>query len=132
MLLNQPATWCTERGVHGPHIDTRVGGGPGECPGLDPEAAAVKALIYAVEDYAHKHWWPVGPPEGTVLELHPAVHNMIRRTYVPSYDAFVSGDDNPFGRINVPVKLNPELPRNAWRLCRITVEIYTGGMMPGE
>lgn len=96
-----------------------------------PMGSQVGALIKVVEDYALEHRRPGGGydlPEGLCLEMHPRVRYMILQNWVPGYSAFTSGREWPFPA-EIPVKINPDLPDNTWRLAVVTVEVISGGQM---
>lgn len=96
------------------------------------EKAAVDALIRLLEEYVIEHRRPLGGydlPEGLCLEMHPRVRHMIMRNWEPGYDMFVSRQELPIPA-EIPVRINPELADNTWRLAVITVDVINGGKMP--
>lgn len=97
------------------------------------DQAAVDALIKVVEDYVRERRRLGGGydlPKGLCLEMHPRVRHMIMRNWQPDYRVFVAEPYKMPLPAEVPVKINPDLPDNTWRLAVITVEVIIGGKMP--
>ncbi len=96
------------------------------------EKTAVEALFAVVRQYAREHNPPFTPkpqlPEGIRLEMHPLVRYMIIRN-MDYRDVFT---DDLSDRVDIPVKINTELPEYGWRLVIVTEDVINGGVMPHE
>lgn len=94
-----------------------------------PGTQAAKALVGRIERYAWEHTPPRGTmPDGIRVEMHPAVRYVLLGRYVPGYQDFVQDNyAGPLSRVQIPVKVNPELPRGGWRLVVVTEDVIDGG-----
>lgn len=130
-----PLPW-SRCGNYGPH-DAHAGAGDVNCPGWTPHEQLVRDLITLVNEYLrercpHLPGVPAELPAGLRLEMHQSV----RRYLMVNADLWepgfgLSGDISEWFR--VPVKVNPELSKNTWRLVIVTEEVLLdGGLLAPE
>jgi hypothetical protein len=103
-----------------------------DCPGWRKEQQLVRHLVTSVNEYVHEHWMPGQRlPDGLRLEMHPAVRHLLHMDadlWERSGWETTAGDWFP-----VPVKVNPDLDKDGWRLVIVTEEVLMlGGRMPPE
>lgn len=98
-----------------------------------PETRAVRALVTRIERYVIAHTPPAGSgmPDGIRLEMHPHVHYLLLRSWIPLFSEFAEDyTAGPLSKVQIPVKVNPELPRGGWRLVVVTEDVIDSGTVP--
>lgn len=94
-------------------------------PSEQTQADAVRALVMITEEYARERFYKL--PGGIRLEMHPSVHNILRQHAAADFPAH---DEALFSFADIPVKIDPDLPKNGWRLVIVTTETINAGVMP--
>lgn len=90
----------------------------------------MKVYQELVDRYGPSYLWDVKLPAGLRLELHPRLRYMMWTD--PELNdymimSFIPG--GPEAQFRVPVKYNPELPSNSWRLVIVTEDLISDGIV---
>jgi hypothetical protein len=86
-----------------------------------------------VDRYGPSYLWETRLPTGLRLELHPRLRYMLwTDPDLNDYQSFISVPRGPENQFRVPVKYNPELPANSWKLVIVTEEELTKGVVEWE
>jgi hypothetical protein len=86
-----------------------------------------------VDRYGPSYLWEVRLPAGLRLELNPRLRHMLWTDYdLNDYGSFslFFPPGNPEAQFRIPVKYEPELPSNSWRI--VIVEELTRGVVEWE
>jgi hypothetical protein len=102
-----------------------------------PELSEARALMIAVRQRLFDEYGPFWDRPGALppelrLELHPLAWNIVMTSADMDWQAIDPGTplhDYAEQAYGVPVKINPELPKAAWRLVIVTEKVLEGGTL---
>jgi len=90
----------------------------------------MKVYQELVDRYGPSYLWNVELPTGLRLELNPRLRYLLWTD--PELNDYMSMSFVPGGpedQFRVPVKYNPELPSNSWRLVIVTEDLISDGIV---
>lgn len=100
------------------------------------KTSPAKALFRHLHDTLYDRYGPPSwakYPEGLQLEMHPSVrYAILSDPSMLESPNFMFQDVSEYVslRLRLPLKYNPDLPKDGWRLVIVTEDVLTGGTLP--